>query len=368
MFKARTLGAAVALAFPLFAHGQASYEPARYFDDRWYITPFGSYIWADDDRIAKNGWGGGLAIGRPVHPNWNLELRGSYEDLSSVTFGPGKYQNWTATLDAHWYFMGRQGLRFWQPTSLQPYLIFGAGAIKDDPRGGLRDSAWSFMANAGLGVLWPFSSWGRLVADVRYRWDDNSDRLGNGSNFDDVIASVGVQIPLGPAPRVAEPPRPAPPPPAAAPPPPPPPVVKPAPPPPKPIVRTFNISTDGMFEFDKSNLNAVGRNRIDNAISNFKAAGLVLTSMLITGHTDPLGSAEHNQKLSLERANTVRDYIVSQGIPAGVIRTEGRGESQVKVTEADCRAKGEAKTRAALINCLTVNRRVEIQATGEERG
>jgi OOP family OmpA-OmpF porin len=368
MSKRHTLAAAFALAVPLLAHGQATYEPARYFDDRWYLTPFGTYTITDDDRLAKDGWGGGLAVGRPIHPNWNLEVRGTFERLSGAVSGQGKYQNWGVSLDAHWYFLGRQGLRFWQPTSVQPYLILGAGAFKDDPE--FRDSAWSFMANGGLGILWPFSSWGRFVADVRYRWDDNYDRLGNGKNFDDVVISAGLQIPLGPPPRVAEAPRPAPPPPAAA--PPPPPVVKPAPPPPppapKPIVRKFDISTDGMFGFDRSDLTPVGRNRIDNVIQGFKSAGLVLTSMLITGHTDPLGSEQHNQRLSLERANIVRDYFVSQGIPAGVIRTEGRGESQVKVTEADCRAKGQAKTRPALIECLSVNRRVEIHAVGEERG
>lgn len=90
--------------------------------------------------------------------------------------------------------------------------------------------------------------------------------------------------------------------------------------------------------------------------------------MTILGHTDPLGTEAYNQRLSLERANAVRDYMVSQGVPAGVIRTEGRGEADLKVTEADCRAKGQAKTRTDLIACLLPNRRVEIRATGEQRG
>jgi len=37
-------------------------------------------------------------------------------------------------------------------------------------------------------------------------------------------------------------------------------------------------------------------------------------------YTDPLGSAESNQKLSLERANAVRDYMVNRGVPASIIR------------------------------------------------
>ena len=213
MFRPRILTAAVALAVPLVAHGQLTYEPSKYFDDRWYVTPFGSYIFTDSDRRAKDDWGGGLAIGKPVHPNWNIELRAMYEELDSEAGGPGKYKNWSGTLDAHYFFLPRVGLQHWQSRSVQPYFIAGIGAINDKVSGSAttpsRDKT-SFMANVGVGFVWPFSSWGRLVGDVRYRWDDNKGNLASGSGFDDYVASVGLQIPLGPAPRVAEPPRPAP--------------------------------------------------------------------------------------------------------------------------------------------------------------
>jgi OOP family OmpA-OmpF porin len=51
-------------------------------------------------------------------------------------------------------------------------------------------------------------------------------------------------------------------------------------------------------------------------------------------------------------------------VPAAVISASGAGESQLKVTEAECRTKGEAANRDALIRCLAPNRRVEITATG----
>ena len=134
------------------------------------------------------------------------------------------------------------------------------------------------------------------------------------------------------------------------------------------MTRTFDLSADGMFEFDRATLTTVGRSRVDTLVTGLKQAGITVTSMTITGHTDPIGTEAYNQKLSLERANTVRDYMVTQGVPAGVIRTDGRGESQLIVTEADCKAKGQAKTQSALIACLLPNRRVVIQATGEQRG
>ena len=174
--------------------------------------------------------------------------------------------------------------------------------------------------------------------------------------MDDWVFSVGLQIPLGPAPRVAAPPPPPLPPAAAAP-----------PPPPPPAARTVNISSDGTFAFNKAELTSTGRSRIDGALQEFKSAGFQANSVLLVGYTDPLGSDEYNQRLSLARANAVRDHMVSAGVPANVIRTEGRGETDLKVTEADCRTQGKGKTRSALIACLEPNRRVEVRATGEQR-
>ncbi len=121
-----------------------------------------------------------------------------------------------------------------------------------------------------------------------------------------------------------------------------------------------------MFAFGKAGLTDIGRSRIDNMIQGLQSAGITARSVAIQGYTDPIGSEQANQRLSTERANVVRDYMVSKGVPASIIRAEGRGESNPKVTEADCKAKG-SKSRSALITCLTPNRRVEIQATGDQR-
>ena len=359
MFDRRTLAACCVLAAPYAAclAQSMTYTPDQYFDNRWYITPFGTYINSDNTRLADDGWGGGLAIGKPISPNWNLELRTQYEELDAALGGPGKYKNWSASLDAQWFFMGRQGFRMWQAGSVQPYLVGGIGAI-DDKISGPQGSAskTSFMANLGAGVVWPFSSWGRLVADARYRYDDNHSNLAGGGHMDDWLFSVGLQIPFGAAPRVAQAPPPPPPPaPAMAP-----------PPPPPPVARTVNVAADGTFAFNKAELTPAGRSRIDNALQEFRSAGLRLRSVAIVGYTDPLGRDDYNQRLSMARANAVRDHMVAQGVPANLIQTEGRGETELKVTEADCRSQGKARNRNALIACLEPNRRVEIRAQGEQ--
>ncbi|SFN55356.1 OmpA family protein [Variovorax sp. OV329] len=358
MLDRRSFAACCVLALPCVTGlAQTVFSlDSQYFDDRWYITPFGSYINSDSARLSDDGWGGGLAIGKPISPYWNIELRTQYEELDSKVGGPGKYEIWSGSLDAQWFFLGRQGMRAWQPSSVQPYIVGGIGAINDKikfPAGG-SDNKTSFMANVGAGIVWPFSSWGRLVADARYRYDDNRSGFPNGtqSHLDDWLFSVGLQIPLGPAPRVAS---------APPPPPPAPPVMAPSPPP--PTTRNFEIKSDGTFEFGKAVLTPAGRSSIDTLMQDLKPETMQPRSVSIVGFTDPIGSAEFNQRLSEARANAVRDYMVSRGVPANVIQTEGRGKNDLKVTEADCRAKG-ARTRSALITCFEPNRRVEIRAAG----
>jgi OOP family OmpA-OmpF porin len=48
----------------------------------------------------------------------------------------------------------------------------------------------------------------------------------------------------------------------------------------------------------------------------------------VGGHSDSDGSASYNQKLSEKRANTVRDYLISKGVPASQMTAKGYGESQ----------------------------------------
>jgi hypothetical protein len=91
---------ALALAAPLAYAQQKSpsgvetlYSDALYtgykpdYDPRWYVNPFGTYTFADSDRSAKDGWAGGLALGKPINRWFNLELRGSYESLSGERSG-----------------------------------------------------------------------------------------------------------------------------------------------------------------------------------------------------------------------------------------------------------------------------------------
>jgi OOP family OmpA-OmpF porin len=84
-------------------------------------------------------------------------------------------------------------------------------------------------------------------------------------------------------------------------------------------------------------------------------------AVIITGHTDRLGSAKLNKKLSEDRATKVRDYVVGKGIDQKVIFWEGKADkSPIPVTKF-CDNK---MNRKQLVECLAPNRRVTVEVVG----
>jgi len=158
-------------------------------------------------------------------------------------------------------------------------------------------------------------------------------------------------------------PKPAPAPaPAAAPPPPPPPPPAPAPAP-APSVQKITLASKALFDFDKAVLKPEGQAAIDREVISRLRDVTKLELVLVTGHTDRIGSQAYNQKLSERRANAVRDYLVSKGVPRDKIETLGMGKTQ-PVPGVVCN-QPYPKERKALIECLAPNRRVEIEVKGE---
>jgi OmpA-OmpF porin, OOP family len=124
------------------------------------------------------------------------------------------------------------------------------------------------------------------------------------------------------------------------------PAMKPAP---KPMAEKVTMAAETNFDFDKAVLKPEGKARLDDLVGKLKAVNLEV--IIAIGHTDSIGTKAYNQKLSVRRANAVKAYLVSKGIEANRIYTEGKGETQ---PIADNRTKeGRAK-----------NRRVEIEVVG----
>jgi len=110
-----------------------------------------------------------------------------------------------------------------------------------------------------------------------------------------------------------------------------------------------NLS-DVLFDFGKFTLRPPTREKLA------KISGIVLAhpglKLEVEGHTDDIGSEEFNQKLSEQRADTVRGYLIEQGLNGDMITAMGFG-----------------KTMPAVPNTSGVNRqknrRVEMVVSGE---
>jgi OmpA-OmpF porin, OOP family len=161
--------------------------------------------------------------------------------------------------------------------------------------------------------------------------------------YPDCDGALKPPPPPPPAPRVAPPPpaAPAPAAPAAAP--------TPAPAAAAPVSEKVTFATDTFFDFDKSVLKPEAQAKLTDLVEKTKAVNLEV--VIAVGHTDSVGTDGYNQKLSIRRADAVKNFLVSKGIEKNRIYTEGKGEKQPVADNKT--SEGRAK-----------NRRVEVEVVG----
>jgi OOP family OmpA-OmpF porin len=329
------------------------------FRGAWYAVPGLSYMDTDGDLEADNGGGGFISIGKELSPSWDLQGRLGYNRADEDTGIPGaggKYKQTTLGLDAL-YMFSRDKFR--------PFLLAGLGAARNevDYSGiGLTDkNKTSWLAGLGLGAQYLFTDKFGIQADLRHQWSKAEAKNAAGFDADETIGNTlfnlgGIFRFGAPEPVVAEAaPEPAPI--AAAPEPEP----APAPEPVKctPQMDTITVGAEKLFGFDKANISNEGKEALNDAAAKIKA-NPELKAVIVTGHTDRIGSDAYNQKLSERRANLVKDYLAAQGVDPSIIEAVGKGESDPVV-----QCTGNKKTKK-LISCLQPNRRVTIQAEGQK--
>ncbi|HYG05020.1 MAG TPA: OmpA family protein [Stenotrophomonas sp.] len=127
-------------------------------------------------------------------------------------------------------------------------------------------------------------------------------------------------------------------------------------PPPTVQVRTLDLSTDTLFEFDSARLRPEGARALDERVVSALTGAQKLQGIRLTGYADRLGPDSYNLQLSQRRADAVKAYLVSSGVPANSVQAEGRGEAEPMVSCQD-------RARSALIACLAPNRRVHVEIT-----
>ncbi len=331
-------------------------------------------------------------FGVPLSPNWALEA--GYFDLGRFGFdsttspagtvsGTTRIQGLnldlvgTLPITERWSLLGRVGAAYAETKgSVSGTGSSGVTALSSSKR----DTHYKY----GFGTEYAFTP--ALTMRLEGERYHVNDPLGQRANVD--LISVGLVYRFGapaqtvrtayvppaaqpvyrPEPMVAQAPVAAPPPAPVVTPAPvlvPAPVVMPAPAPapvPKPWVKV-KLQADSLFGFDQDSLQADGKQALDKLLQELKDVNV--DAVQVTGHTDRLGSAAYNAKLSTRRAEAVRNYLVQVGgMPANLVTATGVGSSQPETSANECKG---VKVSQALITCLRVDRRVEVQVLGSQQ-
>ena len=86
------------------------------------------------------------------------------------------------------------------------------------------------------------------------------------------------------------------------------------------------------FDFDKSELSSISTTEIRKFLEKYEN---IISKFLIVGHTDTKGTKEYNYKLSIERANVVKNLLIDLGIKEQNIKILGKGEIDLNIKTND---------------------------------
>ena len=122
-----------------------------------------------------------------------------------------------------------------------------------------------------------------------------------------------------------------------------------------------SITLEGVnFEFNKSDLTADSKPILDGVADGLKKHPHVKVE--IQGHTDSVGKAAYNLKLSQRRAQSVLDYLLQDGVGPDQMVAKGYGETQPVASNKD--ADGRAKNRRVVMYVLSNPSDVNVKGQG----
>ena len=313
---------------------------AQEFDDRWYLTGSAGFNFQDGDRGTEDAPFLALGVGKFISPVWSIDAELNHQNPGLDSNKDLNWSQYGVSLDFR-RFLIQEGRAF------NPYFLFGVGyqqaeeewdAFPSPDSPGEREDG-NLAGKVGVGLQTTFDQRVAVRAELAYRadFDDRSVNAPSEDWFGDVLASVGVVIPLGPPPAA--------------------PVVA---PPVAPSCADLDDDGDGVnncddkcagtqagtvvgpdgcpvpvsidlkgvnFDFDKATLRPDALSVLGEATEILRRYPQLKVE--VAGHTDLCGADAYNQGLSERRAKTVYDYLTSNGIDASRLTGPvGYGESR----------------------------------------
>ena len=314
--KKALMAAAALVALPVMAQAQT---PSSGF----YIGAEGGLNWLLNTTVTGqqvNGSGNqvsvavspttGFAVGGVIGYDFvgpRVELEGVYRqnqtNLSANNFGT-RFGGNVGTQIGQLGILANLLYDFAPGSTITPYVGAGAGVGFVDGNSSLSSTVFAYQGIVGLG--WNVDQNFRVNLDGRYYGTSNPTINNVGWSNNNFSVMLGLVLKFGPPAAAAAPP-----------------------PPPAPAAPSFMV----FFDWDRSNLSAQALNTIKQAADAYKTKGSA--RITATGHTDKSGPDAYNMALSLRRANTVKDALVRDGVPATAISVIGKGETQPLVQTAD---------------------------------
>jgi outer membrane protein OmpA-like peptidoglycan-associated protein len=128
----------------------------------------------------------------------------------------------------------------------------------------------------------------------------------------------------------------------------------------EPELDKLSFSSGALFALGSNKIKPAGQEKLDELVEQLR--GMHYDKIVVVGHTDPTGSKATNEKLSKRRAAAVRAYLVSKGVDAKRIQTEGKGGAEPLPKTQNC----DALPRMDKIACYAPDRRVDVEVVGSK--
>ena len=330
--------------------GLAGAANAQEFDDRWYLTGSAGFNIQDTERRTGDAPFAAIGVGKYLNPYWSVDAELNYQNPNHEANQDLNWSQYGISFDVRRHFLA-------EGRSWNPYLLMGIGYQREEietdnfpnPASPFEEEEGGVSGKIGIGaqgdvgrvkVRTELAYRATAMDDTRAAFlNDDIPRDDGADWFGDVLASVGVVVPLGPPPVAP---------------------VAPAPAPAAPSCADLDDDGDGVnncddkcpgsqagqtigpdgcpvpvsidlkgvnFDFDKSTLRPDAVAILGEAVQILQRYPELKVE--VAGHTDSKGTDAYNQALSERRATAVYDYLTSNGIAASrLVGPNGYGESR----------------------------------------